>query len=133
LSQFPIDKLKLDTGFVRNITSNHEDAAIALAIILMAHSLRLGVVAEGVETAAQLSDLQRKGCDQIQGYYVSTPLPVAELEEMLGNWVGPGRCARTAVVGNNRKPTQRLGKSLPNLDRPTLSSVDSAESERLTY
>ena len=59
------------------------DAAIALTIIHMAYSLKLAVIAEGVETAAQLAYLRRHRCDQIQGYYFSRPLPVAELEQML--------------------------------------------------
>jgi len=83
LRRFPIDKLKIDIAFIRDITTNPEDAAIALAIIAMAHSLRLDVVAEGVETEAQLAYLHHHHCDQIQGYYYSPPLPVPELESML--------------------------------------------------
>jgi len=83
LRRFPIDKLKIDIAFIRDITTNPEDAAIALAIIGMAHSLKLDVVAEGVETAAQLAYLHHHHCDQIQGYYISPPLPVPELESML--------------------------------------------------
>jgi diguanylate cyclase (GGDEF)-like protein/PAS domain S-box-containing protein len=83
LRRFPIDKLKIDIAFIRDITSNPDDAAIALAIIRMAHSLKLEVIAEGVETAAQLAYLRRHHCDHIQGYYFSPPLPVAELEQML--------------------------------------------------
>jgi len=83
LRRFPIDKLKIDIAFVRDITSNPDDAAIALAIIRMAHSLKLDVIAEGVETAAQLAYLRRHNCDQIQGYYFSAPRPVLELEQML--------------------------------------------------
>lgn len=83
LRRFPIDKLKIDIAFIRDVTSNPDDAAIALAIIRMAHSLKLEVIAEGVETAAQLAYLRRHHCDQIQGYYFSRPLPVPELEQML--------------------------------------------------
>jgi len=83
LRRFPIDKLKIDIAFIRDITTNPEDAAIALAIIAMAHSLKLDVIAEGVETAAQLAYLHHHHCDQIQGYYFSPPLPVPELESML--------------------------------------------------
>ena len=83
LRRFPIDKLKIDIAFIRDITTNPDDAAIALAIIGMAHSLKLDVVAEGVETEAQLAYLHRHHCDQIQGYYYSPPLPVPELESML--------------------------------------------------
>ncbi|HTD28387.1 MAG TPA: EAL domain-containing protein, partial [Xanthomonadaceae bacterium] len=83
LRRFPIDTLKIDIAFIRDITKSSEDATIALAIIGMAHGLDLDVIAEGVETAAQLAYLQHHGCDQIQGYFFSRPLPVAELEEIL--------------------------------------------------
>jgi diguanylate cyclase (GGDEF)-like protein/PAS domain S-box-containing protein len=79
LQRFPIDKLKIDIAFVRDITTNPNDAAIALAIISMAHSLKLQVVAEGVETRAQLEYLRRSRCDEIQGYFYSKPLPPDEL------------------------------------------------------
>ena len=83
LRRFPLDKLKIDIAFVRDITSNPDDAAIALAIIRMAHSLKLEVIAEGVETAAQLAYLRRHHCDLIQGYYFSPPLPMADIEAMM--------------------------------------------------
>jgi diguanylate cyclase (GGDEF)-like protein/PAS domain S-box-containing protein len=83
LRRFPIDKLKIDISFVRDITTSPDDAAIAVAIIQMAHSLNLDVIAEGVETAAQREYLRRHRCDQMQGYYFSPPLPVAALEHML--------------------------------------------------
>jgi diguanylate cyclase (GGDEF)-like protein/PAS domain S-box-containing protein len=83
LRRFPIDKLKIDITFIREVTSNPDDAAIVLAIIRMAHSLKLEVIAEGVETAAQLAFLRRHGCDQIQGYHFSPPLPELELEQLL--------------------------------------------------
>jgi diguanylate cyclase (GGDEF)-like protein/PAS domain S-box-containing protein len=83
LRRFPIDKLKIDIAFIRDVTSNRDDAAIVLAIIRMAHSLKLDVIAEGVETAAQLAYLQRHRCDSIQGYYFSRPLPVPELEQLM--------------------------------------------------
>ncbi len=82
LRRFPIDKLKLDASFIRDIT-NPDDAAIALAIIQMGHNLHLEVIAEGVETAAQLAFLRRHQCDQIQGYYFSRPLPVPAIEQLL--------------------------------------------------
>jgi diguanylate cyclase (GGDEF)-like protein/PAS domain S-box-containing protein len=83
LRRFPVNKLKIDIAFIRGITANADDAAIVLAIIRMAHTLKLKVVAEGVETAAQLEYLRRHRCDQIQGYHLSRPLPVPELEKML--------------------------------------------------
>ncbi len=83
LRRFPIDKIKIDIAFVREVTSNSDAAAIVLAIIGMAHSLKLEVIAEGVETAPQLSYLRRHHCDQIQGFYFSRPLALAELEAIL--------------------------------------------------
>jgi diguanylate cyclase (GGDEF)-like protein/PAS domain S-box-containing protein len=83
LRRFPIDKLKIDIAFIRDITTSADDATIALAIITMAHSLKLTVIAEGVETIEQLSYLRRHRCDQIQGYLFSRPLPPPEMEWML--------------------------------------------------
>jgi len=83
LRRFPIDKLKIDIAFIRDITTSPDDATIALAIISMARSLKLTVIAEGVETAEQLSYLKRHGCDQIQGYYFSKALSAPEMEWML--------------------------------------------------
>ena len=83
LRRFPIDKLKIDIAFIRNITSNADDAAMASAIIRIAHSLKLEVIAEGVETKEQLEFLKNHHCDQIQGYYFSPPIPLLELEKLL--------------------------------------------------
>ncbi|CAN7581383.1 EAL domain-containing protein [Pseudoduganella sp. LjRoot289] len=88
LQRFPIDKLKIDIAFVRDITTNPNDAAIALAIISMAHSLKLRVIAEGVETRPQLEYLRRNRCDEIQGYFFSRPIPPDEMGQM----VEGGRC-----------------------------------------
>jgi diguanylate cyclase (GGDEF)-like protein len=74
LKRFPIDVLKIDQSFVRDITIDPDDAAIVTSIISLAHNLRLNVIAEGVETEAQLEYLRRHGCDEIQGYYFSRPV-----------------------------------------------------------
>lgn len=71
LKRFPIDTLKIDRMFIKDITSNHEDAAITRAVIVLAHELDLNVIAEGVETFDQLELLVKHGCDQIQGYLFS--------------------------------------------------------------
>jgi diguanylate cyclase (GGDEF)-like protein/PAS domain S-box-containing protein len=81
LKKFPVSKLKIDRSFVRDVAVNTDDAAIAIAIISMAKSLNLKVIAEGVENEAQLSFLRVHQCDEIQGYYFSKPLPVAEVSE----------------------------------------------------
>jgi len=83
LKRFPFDSVKIDRAFVTDITRNEGDAAIARAIIAMAHSLHMHVVAEGVETADQLKLLREQQCDQIQGYYFSRPVPAAEFGAML--------------------------------------------------
>jgi diguanylate cyclase (GGDEF)-like protein/PAS domain S-box-containing protein len=83
LRRFPLDKLKIDRAFISGITANADDGAIVLAIIRMAHTLKLAVVAEGVETAAQLAWLRNHDCDEVQGYLFSRPLPAAQIEEML--------------------------------------------------
>ena len=83
LKRFPFNSVKIDRAFVTDITSNEGDAAIACAIIAMAHSLHMHVVAEGVETEAQLKLLRAQKCDQIQGYYFSRPVPAAEFGAML--------------------------------------------------
>ncbi|HVS30188.1 MAG TPA: EAL domain-containing protein [Thermoanaerobaculia bacterium] len=83
LKRFPIDTLKLDQIFVRDVTTDPTDAAIVSAVISMAHSLNLKVVAEGVETEEQLDFLRRQHCDVIQGYLFSPPLPANALESFL--------------------------------------------------
>jgi diguanylate cyclase (GGDEF)-like protein/PAS domain S-box-containing protein len=81
LKQFPVSKLKIDRSFIREVPVNTDDTAITNAIISMAKSLNLKVIAEGVENEAQLSFLRAHQCDEIQGYYFSKPLPVAEVSE----------------------------------------------------
>ena len=83
LKRFPLDALKIDQSFVKDLESDDDDAAITLAIIAMAHSLKLKVIAEGVETQAQLQILKRHGCDEGQGYLFSYPLLADELEGVL--------------------------------------------------
>jgi diguanylate cyclase (GGDEF)-like protein len=83
LKRFPIDALKIDYSFVRDITTDPEDAMITLAIIGLAHNLKLKVVAEGVETQEQLELLAANGCDEIQGYRFSVPTTPEECAVML--------------------------------------------------
>ena len=74
LKRFPLDALKINRTFVRDLPHDSDDAAITRAVINLAHSLNLTVVAEGVENLEQLCELKRLGCDEIQGYYVDRPL-----------------------------------------------------------
>lgn len=83
LKQLPIDTLKIDKSFVRDITANSKEEAIAKSVISLAHKLNLTVVAEGVETKEQLLFLKEEGCDKVQGYLFSKPLPAEEIEKML--------------------------------------------------
>lgn len=83
LKHFPVNTLKIDRCFIQDITTDRHDSTISLAIIDLAHSLSLQVIAEGVETAEQVEFLKENGCDQIQGYFFSPPLPDSEFEKML--------------------------------------------------
>jgi diguanylate cyclase (GGDEF)-like protein/PAS domain S-box-containing protein len=85
LKRFPIDELKIDQSFVRDLTVDPDDAAIAISIITLAHSLRRRVIAEGVETEAQLAVLQRHNCDAIQGYLFARPMPAERFMELLAS------------------------------------------------
>ena len=83
LKRFPIDVLKIDQGFIRDIPQSEDDMAISAAIIAMGHSMGLSVLAEGVETSGQLAFLQERGCDSYQGYLCSRPVPADAFAALL--------------------------------------------------
>jgi EAL domain-containing protein (putative c-di-GMP-specific phosphodiesterase class I) len=83
LKHMPLDQLKIDGGFIRDVLSDPNDAAIALTIISLAQSLGLDVIAEGVETQAQRDFLLRHGCHNYQGYLFSKPLPIDALQAFM--------------------------------------------------
>ena len=84
LRKFPVDALKIDQSFVRQISNGGDDTIIVTAIIALARSLKLRVVAEGVETAAELAFLHERQCDEVQGYYFSKPVPPHQFASLLG-------------------------------------------------
>jgi EAL domain-containing protein (putative c-di-GMP-specific phosphodiesterase class I) len=83
LKRFPVNTVKLDRSFVRDLPHHEDDVAIARAVLAMARSLRMEVTAEGVERAEQLEFLRAEGCRDYQGYYYSPPLARSELTQML--------------------------------------------------
>ena len=88
LKRFPIDELKVDRSFVSGVPGDADGEAIVTAIIAMAHGLGLSVVAEGVETDAQLAFLKDRGCDEFQGYFFSKPIPVSDWMEFVTSYSG---------------------------------------------
>ena len=81
LKRLPVDKLKIDQSFVKDLTTDPGDAAIVISMITLAHNLDLTVVAEGVETEEQLGFLRAEACDEAQGYLISKPMPGEEFAE----------------------------------------------------
>lgn len=85
LKRFPIDTLKIDQSFVRDLTDNSNDQAIVTSIINLAHNMQLNVIAEGVETVEIVKFLNKHHCDEMQGYLYSKPLSVTDFEEFIKN------------------------------------------------
>jgi diguanylate cyclase (GGDEF)-like protein/PAS domain S-box-containing protein len=88
LKRFPVDTLKIDRSFIKDVPADADDVAITHAVIAMGHSLRLLTVAEGVETSAQAEFLATNGCDLMQGYLISRPLPMDDMDRFLTNRCG---------------------------------------------
>lgn len=131
LNRLPFDKLKIDQAFVRGITTDPESAGIAKAVIAMGHSLRLKVIAEGVETAGQLEYLRQQGCDEVQGFYFSPPLPASEFAKLLRD----GRqlvlaplepAARSVLIVDDEEPVTRALKRQLDLEGYQVLSAHSA-------
>ncbi|MBD1912037.1 MULTISPECIES: EAL domain-containing protein [unclassified Leptolyngbya] len=89
LHEFPFDTLKIDRSFVQRLTTDLKSREVVRSIVVLAHTLGMDLVAEGVETSEQLSELQELGCDRIQGYFISHPLPLEEAEILVNqnNWM----------------------------------------------
>jgi diguanylate cyclase (GGDEF)-like protein/PAS domain S-box-containing protein len=107
LRQFPVSKLKIDRSFVQDVVLNSDDAAITAAIISMAKGLNLKVIAEGVETGAQMAFLRVHQCDEIQGYYFSRPLTADKIAEKLAEQFG------SHFIFNPRELTHLTQKTTP--------------------
>ncbi|MBI3779365.1 MAG: PAS domain S-box protein [Gammaproteobacteria bacterium] len=105
LKRFPIDFLKIDRSFIKDIVHDRYGAGIVRAIIVMAHTLGIKVIAEGVETHEQLGFLREQGCNITQGYFCSKPLPVNDFTQLLREWRG----TRLKKCGL-RKPARKTGK-----------------------
>jgi diguanylate cyclase (GGDEF)-like protein/PAS domain S-box-containing protein len=93
LKRFPINSVKIDRSFIKDLPLDGDDAAITKAIIAMAHGLKLKVIAEGAETGEQLSFLRAHECDEMQGFYFSKPLPEHEFFLLVQNSIAAGKCA----------------------------------------
>src|SRR5204863_5733649 len=91
LKRPPLHTLKIDRTLIQHLPGDSDDAAITRAILAMAHSLRLSVVAEGVETKEQLSFLRDNECDEVQGYYFSKPRPASDISVLLRDDVAAGK------------------------------------------
>ena len=111
LKKFPVGVLKIDRSFIKDLAGNMDDRAIAAAVVSMAGSLLLDVVAEGVETIEQLDVLRDMGCDYIQGYYISKPLPPDEFERFM-------RVSREHGIEVARIPAQTQAPAIQPLEEP---------------
>ena len=95
--RLPIDTLKIDRSFIHDCMTDPNDKAIVRAIVSMAHSLELGIIAEGVETLEQLEFLQQIGCDAYQGYYYSPPVPIGQFNQLLQD---SGKLIQQPIAGH---------------------------------
>ncbi len=120
LKRFPIDTLKLDASFVRDL-ARPEDAQIALGVIALAHSLKLKVIAEGVETISQLAFLREHACDRLQGYLFSRPIPPTQFEAFMEQEPLFGMTAMNAASQVPRAGEARIPVQRPERARPTSS------------
>ena len=140
LSRFPIDTLKIDQSFVRQITTTHGETTIVTAIISMGRSLDMRVVAEGVETPEELAFLQAHECDEAQGYYFGRPVAPEELAKLLATGIAPtllaprpravaARAGRAAQGSLALAPAvaHRAGRALRGVARLTAASLPLAQ------
>ena len=112
LSRFPIDTLKVDSSFVSRIGEDKENLEIVRTIITLAHNLKMDVIAEGVETAEQLSQLRDLGCEYGQGYYFSQPVSAEEASHLIADLLPPPRDTAQPPTGPNGSPSPVLSKPM---------------------
>ena len=124
LRQFRVSKLKIDRSFIRDVAINPDDAAITAAIISMAKSLNLKVIAEGVEDEAQMSFLRAHHCDEIQGYYFSKPLAVDKVADKLRGNVAEMQAERKRAADNLDNKPHEMSVSLMSIGLALLVSAD---------
>src|SRR3984885_7312760 len=124
LKKFGVSKLKIDRSFIRDVATNPDDSAITAAIISMAKSLRLKVIAEGVEDEAQMSFLRAHHCDEIQGYYFSRPLAVDKVADKLRGNVAEMQAERERAAENLDNKPYEVSISLMSIGLALLVSAD---------
>jgi EAL domain-containing protein (putative c-di-GMP-specific phosphodiesterase class I) len=105
LKLFPVNKIKIDRTFVKEVTSDRGDAAIVSAVIGLAHGLGLTVAAEGVETLEQAVHLRAQGCDELQGYYFGRPMPAGAFQRRLAEM------ARSQSTPTKTRPVASLAEA----------------------
>ena len=133
LKRFPIDKLKIDRMFIRDVVTEIDDAAIVQAIIAMAHHLKLKVTAEGVETDEQAGFLHRSHCDSAQGYLFGRPMDAAHLGALLDNrsepplWSGPSGPQRSLLLVDDDPDTLHRLQSALQVDGYDIHTATSAQ------
>ena len=132
LKQFRVSRLKIDRSFIRDVAVNPDDAAITAAIISMAKTLRLKVIAEGVENEAQMSFLRAHQCEEVQGYYFSKPLALGKVADKLRANVAQMQARRTSAADNlNNKPSE-VSISLMSIGLALLVSADPVTIQRFS-
>jgi len=118
LRKFPLDALKIDQSFVRQISIPGEDTAILTAVIVMARGLNLRVIAEGVETPGELDFLRAHQCNEAQGYYLSRPVAPEQFEKLLGTGI-----SEAEIVGRPRVSSAPVAPKVLNARSATLRTL----------
>jgi EAL domain-containing protein (putative c-di-GMP-specific phosphodiesterase class I) len=124
LARVPVDALKIDRSFIRDLPGDHRSETTVRAIIALAHALDLHVVAEGIETREQMQHVKLLGCDTLQGYWLGRPMPAADLEALL---------ARNAPIMEVRNAAPSRQSSLPARGSAAVPGSRTTSSSRFGY